>query len=463
MLKFLIKLIKLNCFQWEVEMKKFLAVATSLLLVFTTVACDTNDGNTDKDPSEDQNIEETDDISGDITFLTHRTDLDTNGRYDELIAQFQETYPDVNVEVQAITDYADELAVRTQTEEYGDVLMIPDAIPAEEFHNYLEPFGTIDDLSDKYTEDYLYVKWFDDLVYGLPSRINVSGIVYNIPVWEEAGIEELPASPEEFLDDLRLIQENTDAIPYYTNANSGWTLDQWEEHTGGSITGDPDYRNNILPHDKEAFAETGSHYVVSKLLYDIVDQGLSEEDPSTGDWERSKVMLNEGEIGSMLLGLWALDQIKEAGPNPDDVGYMPFPYNIDGERYASSGPDYAYGVNVHSENKDAAKAFVKFMIEESNLAVDEGGISIVKADPLPSGLENYEDVTLVVDKPATEENIGLLDDVQYESGITLYDNGSRMGGVVDIARGASSQTFEEYMQELTDNWAGAVEKVEAEQ
>ena len=71
-------------------------------------------------------------------------------------------------------------------------------------------------------------------------------------------------------------------------------------------------------------------------------------------------------------------------------------------------------------------------------------------------MENFADVTFVVDKPATEENTGKLDAIQQDSGVTLYDNGQRLNGVVDIARGVSNQAFAQYTADLSAKWAGAI-------
>ena len=105
----------------------------------------------------------------------------------------------------------------------------------------------------------------------------------------------------------------------------------------------------------------------------------------------------------------------------------------------------------------ASKAFVKFMVEESGLATEQGGISLMKDDPMPDGLEAFEDVTFVVDKPATDENVGKYDSVQQDSGVTLYDNGQRLNSVIDIARGVSDTTFEKYMANLSKKWASAID------
>jgi raffinose/stachyose/melibiose transport system substrate-binding protein len=434
-------------------MKRTISILLALVMILALAACGSGAAKTE---STAVSADGSETVSGKITYLTNRTDLDTDGTYAALIAKFNEEYPDVTVEVQSITDYAGELATRMQTTEYGDVLMIPDAVPSTAFSKYFEPFGTVEELSDKYQEGYLYSKWYDGQVYGLAYMCTVQGIVYNKAVFEEAGITELPKTPDEFLDCLQKIKDNTDAIPYYTNANSGWTLDQWEDHAFGTVTGNANYKNNELPNDKAAFDEGSSHYVIAKLVYDIVSQGLCESDPTTCDWEASKLMLNNGEIGCMVLGSWALSQMKEAGDHPDDVAYMPFPYSIDGQQYATSGTDYCYAINKNTKNMAAAKAFVQFMVDESGLATAQGGISLLKDDPMPDGLEAFSDVTFVVDKPAADENIGKYDEVQQESGITLYDNGQRLNGVVDIARGVSTQTFEDYMKDLSAKWAAAI-------
>ncbi|MFP9055431.1 carbohydrate ABC transporter substrate-binding protein, partial [Enterococcus faecalis] len=60
-----------------------------------------------------------------ITFINHKTDWETNGKWDEYMTKFNEKYPDIKVEIQTITDYAGQIKTRMNSEEYGDVLMIP--------------------------------------------------------------------------------------------------------------------------------------------------------------------------------------------------------------------------------------------------------------------------------------------------------------------------------------------------
>ena len=216
---------------------------SKVMCVFMTAAMLTGCGSTQADTgsqNETTEVAETiteaadqgesnEEITGTITVLTNRTDL-VDSKFADYAKTFQDKYPGTEVKFEAITDYEGDVAIRLQTEEYGDVLSIPNSIGNVDFPNFFEPLGTVDELKDKYKEQFLYAKYYDGQVYGLASTINAQGIVYNKRIWAEAGIEKLPVTPEEFLDDLALIKENTDAIPYYTNAAAGWPLTQWQDH-----------------------------------------------------------------------------------------------------------------------------------------------------------------------------------------------------------------------------------------
>ena len=138
----------------------------------------------------------------------------------------------------------------------------------------------------------------------------------------------MPKTPDEFLQFLQDIKDKTDAIPLYTNFAAGWTMGAWDAYIGGGATADPDWMNITMPQTKDPFADRGDGtgpYAVYRLLYDAVSQGLTEDSPTATDWEGCKPMINNGEIGTMVLGSWAIIQMQEAGPNAADIGYMPFP------------------------------------------------------------------------------------------------------------------------------------------
>lgn len=452
--------------------KKLLCVALATSMVAGLLAgCDNNNNTTaDNSGTSDDSGSTTEgnggdsEITGEITVLTNRTDiLNTDlARYAE---EFQAKYPGTTVSFEAMEDYEGDVSTRLSTGDYGDVFFIPNTIPVNELADFCEPLGTVDELSGTYTEAYLYAKQSGGTVYGLASGANVSnGIAYNKKVFEDAGVTELPTTPEDFLAALQAIKDKGDCEnPYYTNTHDAWAISQWEGCTHG-MDGDADYINNTMANEADPFSEGKPHYVVYKLLYDIVEQKLCEADPFTTEWEASKTRIAQGEIGSMVMGSWALSQFAEAATaadvDPADIGYMPFPVtSSDGKQYVSASTDYAYGININSSNKATARAFIDYMLLESDYSEKQGTISIVAGSSLPSTLADFEGAEFVIDAPATPENEGKWDEVHNESELGLWSGSEYQIEIIEAAFGNVNKDFDTIMGEWNDRWSAALDSV----
>lgn len=403
------------------------------------------------------------DISTTIKFLTHRTDLTTEEAahpYSEYVEAFNKMYPNITVEIEGDTNYADDALLRLQGGDWGDIMMIP-AVEQAELNTYFLPYG---DLATMEKQIRFATQWeYGGLVYGVPSTGNAQGIVYNKKVFEEAGITSIPKTPEEFISALKAIKEKTDATPLYTNYAAKWTMGAWDAYIGGSATGSAEFMNQTLVHSATPFADPGNGtgaYNVYKILYDAVAEGLTEEDYSTTDWEGSKGMINNGEIGCMVLGSWAVPQMQDAGDNADDIGYMSFPISVDGKQYASAGPDYCYGINkdASAENQAAAMCFVKFMTEESGFSFNEGGIPIAAADNnFPATYAAFEGIEYVSDVPALEGEADFRNVLNAESELNINSGGDPK--IMEIVEHAANgdMKFEDIMKSWNERWAEAQE------
>ena len=200
-------------------------------------------------------------------------------------------------------------------------------------------------------------------------------------------------------------------------------------------------------------------FAVYDTLYEAVKQGLTEEDPTTTDWEGCKAQINEGNIGCMVLGSWAVPQMQAGGPNADDIAYMPFPISVDGKQYASASADYCYGVNVNStsEEKTAAMLYIKWLTESSGFAKTQGGIPIVKGDAYPDSLESFQSITLVTDNPAPAGEEDLFGKINNDSEISLDSDSTHVASIIEAAIGGN-QTMEEIADEWNAAWTSAQEK-----
>ncbi|MEO3745804.1 ABC transporter substrate-binding protein [Plantactinospora sp. B5E13] len=419
-------------------MRKYAFAGVALVLSLALAGCGGDDGGSD------------DTVSGEITVLTQRTDI-VNTVFQEYKKTFEAKYPGTTVKFEAITDYEGEIRIRMNTREYGDVLLIPNSVTADMLPTFFEPLGSVDDLDDKYR----FVRSeqsFEGTVYGLAITGNAQGFVYNKKVWQQAGITAPPKTPAEFLAALAAIRDRTDAIPLYTNYKDKWPLGQWEGGRG-VISGDPEAAIK-LGRDDAPWAPGQEHFVLDSLLFDAVAQGLTEPDPTTTNWEQSKGLLGTGKVATMMLGSWSIVQMQDAAPNRADIGYLPFPNQVNGKFHTVMGGDYKNAINTNSKNKATARAWIDWFANESNYAVDQGGISPVISQAMPTTLADLTaaGTEFIELAPAPRGEEGLADKIGNEAEIALYDGAYRQR-IVDAARGARNETKEQIFADLNKKWA----------
>lgn len=362
---------------------------------------------------------------------------------------FNKKYPGIQIDYQSYADYENEVGQQIADNDYPDVLFVPGSVGSDQYEQYFEPLGKRDELEKKY--NYLdNGKLNGDIVYGIPSSAYVNGILYNKEVFDKAGISETPKTIDDFLDDLRMIRQRTDAIPFYTNYAADWTLKVWEEYPYIEMTGDPDYRENGFVNEIDPFLEGTTHYQVYGLLYDIVKEGLCEEKPEESSWEDSKAMLNEGKIGCMAIGSWALKQIKDSGNNGDAVAYMPFPNEIDGKQYMTISTDYCYAINKNSQQKEAARCYIDYMLDESGYAMDHQVLSLVKTDPSPAAYGDMDNVICLSDNEAGAENYQKKQILS--TNLDLYNSTDEIKRVIEAAEGKRDESFDDIAKDWNERW-----------
>ena len=404
------------------------------------------------------------DLTTTITMFNHRTDMDSEDyggvNWNEYLADFNELYPNITVEITTTTSYADDALTHLQSGDYETIMMIP-AVDKVDLSEYFLPYGDLETMKGQI--NYATTWEYGGLVYGVPSTATTQGIVYNKKVFADAGVTEVPKTPSEFIDALKAIKAyDPEIVPLYTNYAAGWTMGAWDAYIGNNATGDATYMNQKLVHTKDPFQNYGDDthpYAVYKILYDAVAEGLTEEDYTTTDWEGCKGMINEGKIGCMVLGSWAIPQMKAAGANADDIGYMPFPITIDGVQYASDGADYSYGINVNAsaDEQAAAMVFVKWLTEMSGFSYNEDGLPVA-ANSTETKL-SFDGVTFIQDEPAVSGEEDFLNEMNSESELNINAGGNdKIQKIIEHAANGD-MSFDDIMAEWNEAWSFAQESV----
>ena len=449
--------------------KKALSLVLVAAMAMSMTACGGNkEASTSSDnsadvPSIDQLKvgEDYKDLKADIKILTNRTDI-VDTVYKGYADQFHELYPNITVTYEAVTDYEESLTLRLTNGDWGDICFIPTSCDKSEFSTYFTALGDYDTLNDTY--NFVTEKTYEGTVYGIPNGGTAGGVAYNKKVLQDAGIKEITTNQVELLSDMQQIKDKTDAIPLYTNFAAGWPMGAWNDYVGIASNGDPDYKNNILLHTKDPFTkneENSGPYAVFYTLYNAVANKLVEDDPASSDWESSKTKINNGEIGAMVLGSWCVQQFKDAGDHPDDIGYMPFPITVNGKQSAASGGNYAYAVNKNSseDNQIAAELYIKWLLEDSTIFEDEGSIPALKGEDLPDALAEFDGVELLSDNAAKSGEENLYDDIRNTAEVLSGDY--PVSTVLEAAL-YGNESLDDLMNEWNEKWTSAQESCGAE-
>lgn len=372
-------------------MKKRLTFSLVLVLLISLLAaCGGNNGNTttnqgannktDQGTNQSTNTNNAEngsgenageEISGTITFLTNRTDM-IGKEYDDYAKRFNEKYPNAHVEFEAVQEIDKDTKIRLSTGEFPDVVLIP-TITASDLPKFFAPLDDLG-LNDKiYFPDY---KMHDGKVYGISAGASTTGIVYNKKAFADAGIAEVPTTLDEFYAAAEKLKA-AGIVPLASNFKDQWPLYPFASELAISIAGDANLNNERVNSDTP-YTMDNAYGQSMQIIRTMYEKGYLEPDVNSTNWEQSKLDVASGKFAMYFLGNWVIPQVIDSGTTSDNIGFFPMPYDNSGKVNAYLAPDWGYGVNKDSKHLATAKAFVKWMIEESGYDDFAGFIPVLK-------------------------------------------------------------------------------------
>ena len=160
--------------------------------------------------SEDQPKSGTD-IKAELTWWDTSDAKNEAPAYDELIAKFNELYPDVKIKHQTVPFDQTQNKFKTAAASKSGA---PDILRAEvawvpEFASlgYLYALDGTAPLEHNFLETPLSSNEFDGKTYGVPQVTDTLGLMYNKQLFEKAGIESAPTTWDEVADAAKKLQE----------------------------------------------------------------------------------------------------------------------------------------------------------------------------------------------------------------------------------------------------------------
>ncbi|RKP56069.1 extracellular solute-binding protein [Cohnella endophytica] len=309
-------------------------------------------------------------LSGTIIWATHRTELvDTDlKRY---VEKFEAKYPGTTVKIEGLKDYEQTIRVRMAGNELPDVLSLVETTKADlpKFYEPLDDLGLNDNI---YFKDY---NTYEGKLYGITQQAAINGLVYNKKAFETAGIAEPPKTLDELFADAEKLKA-AGIVPMATSFKDGWTLQYWTD-PAEFIYGSTNLRNDKIKTDTP-FTVDGPYGQGLGILKQLYEKGDLEKDIYSANWDQTQKDIASGKTAMMYIGNWFFSNLVSAGLPLEDIGFAPLPYDNSGTYKGMMRNDWAYAVSSTSKNKPLAKAFVKFMLEESGDEADHMFISPLK-------------------------------------------------------------------------------------
>lgn len=319
-------------------------------------------------------ITQADEISGEITFYTHFGQFVDNGDWERWANAFAEKYPGASVEVLHVGNYRKEMPTRIASGDYGDVLNVLDNLPPAEYAEFYLP---LNDMSLADTHSFVDRYTVDGNIYGYVYGANAEAVVYNKRAFERAGIESVPSTRSELFAACDSLKAEG-IVPFQINMGAGWPMQQWDK-AALLFAEDGSYYDKALQ-DPAPYAEGSPYGESMRFVRELFEAGCTERDYTANNWDESKMMLGAGEAGMWFLANWSIPQTIVAGEAlgledvSADLGMFPLPVDDSGNPAVLLWPDWALGVSARSENPDTAKAWIEFLLTETDVANAAGFI-----------------------------------------------------------------------------------------
>lgn len=349
---------------------------------------------------------------------------------DEFVAQFEERYPnvDVQVTVKSIDDLITTVVNAMAGEDPPDVAQgnqgyavdgaLVEAQLIRPLDDVVETYGWSETIGDNLLGP---MRWDDEgkqfrqgTVYaGSPVANNV-GVFYNRDVLANAGVE-VPSTFAEFEDALAAVEQSGELPIMLGNAEKWPAL-----HVYGTLQGayaEPEEVNDWVSGVDGATFETEGNRAAAETLARWEDEGYFGTAYNGIGADDAAARFGQGEGAFHIAGDWYAPAVVEGGQG--DFGFMAPPPGESGEVASTGSLSFPWHISSQTDVLPAAVAFMAEMHDPDNsqLLVDVNRIPVLGGDAeVPEGMSG----DLVEANEALRENDGQMDYLDWSTP-TMYD------------------------------------------
>lgn len=388
-----------------------------------------------------------------IIFLNNFMTL--SDKLSEYEKNFEDLHPDIDIKIESIGDQYENISVtRLNAGKAGDVMVIPSYMNTSYYPDYYEPIYSVEDALKKYR--FSDIKAIDHKVYSIPLSMSISGgVLYDMKVLNEAGVEKIPESLGEFKEVLKAVKSKTDAVPLYSNARGGTELKYWNSL---AYTFSGDLNSNLDIINKENLFSPdggGEYYNVYKFLYECVRENLIEDSFVSSKWDGGISLIKQGKLAAAVVSFDMYKDAKDVLGDSESLVYIPLK-SSNNEYYLYGEPSYGIGINKESSNKKEAQMWIEYLLDDTDFLEYAGDSSILvkNAEHKYENDINRDDVKIIYLDSSSEKNIELFKKIDNEACLGIY-GGSFAFNLMNEAVSGDNE-YDELCDEWNKKWNSAI-------
>jgi raffinose/stachyose/melibiose transport system substrate-binding protein len=334
--------------------------------------------------------------------------------FQDAAARFEAENPGIRVVVNNVPDPETALRTRLVKEDVPDVLTLNANGTFGEFASA----GIFKDFRDEPVLDEVNPGYVDVIrqlgassdgaVNGVPFASNASGILYNVELFDEQGVE-VPQTWDELVQAAETFQA-AGVTPFYGMLLDTWTPQSPLAPLTAQTQGDDFFERRFA--DETTFSKDWRE-ALEKLgtLFQY-----TQPDPGSKGYEEGTRAFAEGESAMLLLGSYAVPQIRSFEPE-FTIGSFAFPATDDPAKTTLvSGVDVVITASADGEHPEESQRLVDFLMQREDVA--EYATQQV-AIPAVEGVENDDPALAGVQPFIDEERLVGFTDHQFIPAIPL--------------------------------------------
>ena len=311
-------------------------------------------------------------LSGTLRIFSDMSNPAPRAVMEDLAARFEEMHPDLAVEVTII----DREAYKTQIRNF----LTANAPDVANWYagNRMAPYvdaGLFEDVSDLWEEPEFAAlestkgaMTLDGKQWGVPYTYYNWGVYYRQDLYEEHGIE----PPEDWDSFLAACQTLLDAdLKCFTVGTKNlWPAAGWFDYLDLRTNG-YDFHMQLtggeIPWTDERVRQTFAHW------RELIDMGAYIDNHTAYTWQEALPFMVQGDAAAYLMGNFAVAPMRDGGLSDEQLGFYQFPAIAEGVEMAEDAPTDTFHIPSGAQNKDAARAFLRFVVSPEIQTEINGG------------------------------------------------------------------------------------------